>query len=194
MNLISISEESGTLEENLEFLSQQLSKDYALRKKIQGAMFYPVLILFAGSAIGLFISLFVLPQLVDFFESLDVELPLSTKILLGFASVMKNHGLLVVSLFIGTVTLFYITIHSRLAKPYWHAFVLKTPLFGKLAQYGQLARLSRNLGTLLKSGAKLITSTSYSTVKLANIFSKAFLPRLILHFRIVRKGLSLRLF
>ena len=65
VNLISISEESGTLEENLEFLSQQLSKDYALRKKIQGAMFYPVLILFAGSAIGLFISLFVLPQLVD---------------------------------------------------------------------------------------------------------------------------------
>src|SRR3989344_7005805 len=81
-SLIKVSEDSGTLEETMHYLSQQLEKEYALRKKIQGAMFYPILIAVMSIGIGGFISIFILPQLVDFFDNLDIALPLPTLILL----------------------------------------------------------------------------------------------------------------
>jgi len=68
-SMVATGEESGTLEENLLFLSKQLSKELSLRKKIQGAMFYPALILAAVTIMGGFISFFILPQLVDFFDA-----------------------------------------------------------------------------------------------------------------------------
>lgn len=62
ISLIEVGEESGSLEENLEFLAKQLAKDYNLRKKIQGAMFYPALVFGATFVMGGFISLFISPK------------------------------------------------------------------------------------------------------------------------------------
>jgi len=81
ISLIEIGETSGTLEQNLEFLALQLSKDNQLRKKIQGALMYPGLVLSATVIMGGFISFFILPKLIGFFSSLQVTLPLSTQIL-----------------------------------------------------------------------------------------------------------------
>lgn len=80
ISLIEIGEESGTLEENLEFLSQQLNKDYNLKKKIQSALMYPMVVLSAAVIMGGFISLYILPKLVDFFGSFEIDLPVTTKI------------------------------------------------------------------------------------------------------------------
>ena len=183
VNMIKVSEESGTLDENLEFLSKQLAKDYALRKKIQGAMFYPILVLVAGSGIGLFISLFVLPQLVDFFETLDVDLPASTRVLLYFANLMKDHGILIIaSLITGFIGLVLLT-RVSFVKPHWHKLKIKAPLLGKLSQYGQLARFSRNLGTMLKSGVPIQVGLETSASTLSNIVFQR-------HFMSVQKDLS----
>ena len=59
VSLIEIGEESGTLEESLEFLSLQLAKDYALKKKIQGALMYPMLVFLTTFGMGGFIALFI---------------------------------------------------------------------------------------------------------------------------------------
>ncbi len=152
VSLVKVSEESGTLETTLEFLADQLAKDYELRKKIKGAMFYPTLILIATFGIGGFISIVILPQFVDFFNSLNAELPLSTRMLMVFAGVMKDHGILIFTL----TGLFFIFIkwflNTRHVKPRWHKIQLVMPVFGKLIRYTQLARMCRNLATLLNSG------------------------------------------
>jgi type IV pilus assembly protein PilC len=152
ISLIEIGETSGTLEQNLEFLSVQLSKDYQLRKKIQGALMYPGLVLSATVIMGGFIAFFILPKLVDFFSAFQVELPLSTKILLWIAVTMKVYGILIIGglglLSIGTVAL----IQIPSVKFVWHTMILKMPIFGQLLLYQELARFSRNFGILLKSG------------------------------------------
>ncbi len=151
-SLVKVSEESGTLETTLEFLADQLAKDYELKKKIKGAMFYPTLILVATFGIGGFISIYILPQFVDFFDSLNAELPTSTKILMAFAGVMKDHGILIfisIGVFFVLLKMF---LNSKPVKPKWHRIQLKMPVFGKLIQYTQLARMCRNLATLLNSG------------------------------------------
>lgn len=169
VNLIKIGEEAGSLEQNLDFLAKQMEKDYSLRKKIQGAMFYPAIIFTAGTGIGGFISLFVLPQLVDFFDSLDVELPLSTKILLGFATVMKAHGFLIIGGIAGFFIFMSFLVKTKHVKPIWHSIILKIPLLGKVTLYGQISRMCRNFGTMIKSGVPAPHALETSAKTLSNV-------------------------
>lgn len=169
LSLIEVGEESGTLEKNLEFLAKQMSKDYALRKKIQTAMLHPGLVLSTAVIMGGFISLFILPKLTNFFEAFEVELPLPTRILLLFAQIMKNYGFIIAGCLIGVSFLIYFLIKNSPLKFFWHRFVLKVPLFGELLAFGQLARFSRNLGTLIKSGVPITKSLETTAKTLTNL-------------------------
>lgn len=169
ISLIEVSEESGTLEENLEFMAGQLTKDYILRKKVQGALLYPALIVTAAVVMGGFIALFVLPQLVDFFDAFDTELPITTSILLFVANTMKDYGVFIllgaVVLVVGLIFL----LRTPKIKPKWHSLQLKIPLIGDMLAYNQLARFSRNLGVLLTSGISISRSIEVTANTLSNI-------------------------
>ena len=169
VSLIEVGESSGTLGENLDFLAKQLGKDYSLRKKVQGAMTYPAIVLFATVIMGSFISFYILPQLVDFFKSFDIELPLTTRILIFFAEMMKNYGSLIAVGIVIFVVLFRIVSQLPKVKPLWHAALLKTPVMGKLIAYGQLARFTRNLGTLITSGVPITKSLEVTANTLSNL-------------------------
>lgn len=152
VSLIEVSEQSGTLEQNLAFLAGQLAKDYALRKKIQGAMLYPAIVFTAITIVGASMSLFVLPKLIDLFESLDVELPITTKILLFIAHIMQNYGYFVIGGFFGAIVAIRAITQMPAVKPHWHKFLLSLPLLGPFLENEQLASMCRNLGVMLKSG------------------------------------------
>lgn len=169
VNLIKISEESGTLEENLEFLSKQMDKDYALRRKVKGALFYPAIIVSVGLGMGAFISLFVLPKLITFFESVNMELPLTTRVLLFVANLMDSHGVLIFSGLALFIVIFIILIQTRYVKPLWHKAIITMPIFGKIILFGQLARFTRNFGTLMRSGVPVSASLDTSAATLGNI-------------------------
>jgi len=188
ISLIEVGEESGTLEENLEFLAKQLAKDYSMRKKVKGAMLYPGLIFFSVSIMGGFISLFILPQLVDFFESFDIELPVATKILLLIANLMKTQGpAIFASLFI-IFAFFIFLIRTKFFKPIWHNILLKLPIFGSFLISANMARFTRNLGTMLQSGVTLIRSLEVTAHTLDNL---TFKSALIFAQDEVRKGKQL---
>ncbi|MFA6249909.1 MAG: type II secretion system F family protein [Candidatus Shapirobacteria bacterium] len=169
LGLIEVGESSGSLEENLEFLAKQMAKDYNLRNKIRGALLYPGIVFLATFIMGGFISLFILPKLVDFFTAFETNLPLATIILLSIANFMKNYGFL----FFGSlITLFIFTslaINLPAIKPYYHQFLLRLPMIGNLIAYSQLSRFARNLGTLIKSGVPLSQSLTVTSGTLSNL-------------------------
>lgn len=158
VSLIEVGEESGNLESNLEFLAKQLAKDYALQKKIQGAMIYPVIVLATAVVIGSAISIFVLPKLVNLFQSLDVKLPLTTKILLFIANLMKNHGLLILAAFVLFFLFLRLLAGLPAIRPRWHKLLLLLPIYGPFLQNIQITTLCRNLGVMLKSGLPLTSA------------------------------------
>ncbi len=169
ISLIQISEESGTLEDNLNFLSIQLTKDFNLRKKVISALLYPGIILFAMTVLGGFVSFFILPRLVEFFESFDIELPLTTKILLFLAKTMQNYGLVIALFIIAVLILFRLLLRLKTINFYWHVLMLRLPLVGKLISYGQIARFSRNLGTLVQSGIPIVKGLEITADTLSNL-------------------------
>lgn len=169
LSMVRVGEESGTLEESLDFLARQLAKENALRNKVRGAMMYPMLLLSAVGIMGGFIALFVLPQLVKFFEAFNVALPVATRILLFVANLMKDYGVLIVG---GTVVLAFgliAVLNSPPVKPYWHIIQLKLPLFGPFFVSVNLANMARNLGVLLKTGVPVTRSLEVTAETLDNL-------------------------
>lgn len=152
LSLIRLGERSGNLEKNLEYLTQQLEKEHNFKKKVQSAMLYPVLVLTATTFLGGGIAFFILPKLVDFFESFEVELPLTTKVLLFVAQGMKNYGILILLGLVALYALFIFLIKTSFIKPLWHRFLLHLPLIGTFLKGTTLSSFCRNFGIMLQSG------------------------------------------
>ena len=156
INLVKIGETSGTLKENLEFLSQQLDNAFVLRKKIQGIILYPSIVLTMALGLAAGISIFILPRLTKLFTSFNVDLPLSTRILLGIASFMEKHGLLLFAGLFALFVAFRFIIALSAVKPYWHRFVLMLPGLGDFSQNVAVAHFCRDMGIMLQSGLPIL--------------------------------------
>lgn len=177
-SLIEVGEESGTLETSLDYLAKQQASEYALRKKIQAALLYPGIVLVAVTIVGLGMSLFVLPKLVDLFTSLDVKLPLTTRILLFFANLMKNHGTFIILGFIISIFIFRIFISLSMVRPIWDKLLLSLPIFGTLFQNRELSLMCRNLGIMLKSGLPIRRALEVEYFACENYVFKDYVKRI----------------
>jgi len=179
ISLIEISEKSGTLEENLVFISQQLVKSARLHAKIKNALLYPTLVLVSATVMSIFITMFILPQLVGFFLVMDTNLPLSTKILLSIAIISKKYGLYILGMGVLCVLSFKALVHTTLIRPYWHSLLLKLPFLGSFFRVSQFASCTRNLGILLKSGIPITQSIEITAQTMTNVVYKNALQDIV---------------
>ncbi len=155
VNLVQIGEASGTLQENLDFLAYQQESSYTLQKKIQAILIYPAIVLSMALLLSASISIFILPKLIRLFESFHVTLPWTTRTLLAVAQFMQSYGIV---FFIGlgvALLLFRGIISLKKVRPYWHLFLLRSPILGELSQNIAIAHFCRDVGTMLKSGLPL---------------------------------------
>src|SRR3989338_2171267 len=95
INIVHVGEISGTLAENLEYLAESLEKKRELQSKVKGALVYPIIILIATFGITGAMTFFIFPKILPIFRSLNVELPLVTRIFIAISTFMIAHGILV---------------------------------------------------------------------------------------------------
>ena len=103
--MVKTGEESGKLSESLQLAGLQIEKDYALMKKVKGAMMYPSIILAAMVLIGIFMFIYVVPTLVSTFKELNMDLPFSTKIIIFISDSITKHTLLLFSTLLAVIVL-----------------------------------------------------------------------------------------
>lgn len=155
VNIVKVGETIGTLPENLEHLAEELKKARELKRKVQSALVYPAVIVFATLLITGFLTIYIFPKITPIFASLKSELPLSTKILMALSGFLIDYWLWVFcggALFVvGVFFLFRV----RVARLFWDEFTLRMPLFGPLSRYYNVANISRTFGLLLKSDVKI---------------------------------------
>jgi len=169
ISLVEIGEEAGVLEENLHFLTTQLEKELSLKKKVQGALIYPAIVFSLTFFMSMGIAIFILPRVIDLFSGLNVELPITTRILLYIANLLQDHGFIIL---IGGILLVVLTGFAwrlKQVKPVTHRVLLHTPIIGTFIRNVQLARLSRSLGTLIKSGVPINRSIDITARTLTNV-------------------------
>lgn len=188
VNIIRVGERSGTLEKNLDYLANELEARLDLKRKIKAASFYPMIIFAATFGLGLVLSYFVLPKITKLFDSLQVDLPLSTKLLLDFSALMESHGGLIILGVIGFVIAFKFLVSQSFTKPVWHRFILSLPVAGGVIINYNLVMISRTLSILLRSG---LTIDDAITISINTTLNEVYKKKLKLILPQIQKGKNL---
>ncbi len=168
VNMIAVGETSGNLEEVLMTLASQMKKDHELISRVKGAMTYPAVILIAMIGIGISMMIFVMPKLISVFEEMQIELPLTTRLVIGLSEALNNH--LFISLGGGALlaaALVWI-FRSGPGQKVFQAVLLKTPIFGGISKKVNSARLAGILSSLVKSGVPIVKSLKITGQTLKN--------------------------
>lgn len=156
INMIKVGEISGTLENVLNILAKQMEKEHELITRVRSAMIYPALIVLTLICIGIGMLVFVMPKLMQIFSEMQVKLPLTTRIFLGFASNIRIYGLYAGLCLIVLVGALYFYLRTTIGKKQFHMLLLYTPVIGKITQKINITRFSSNLASLLQSGVSLV--------------------------------------
>ena len=155
-NMVAAGEAGGVLDEILMRLANYIEKADALKRKIQGAMVYPAVVLTVALGATAFMLVFIIPTFAKMFTDFGGELPLPTKIVLGLSSFLKSFWwamLLGAVAFAFAFARYYATESGRRVVD---AQMLKIPVLGDVLLKGSVARFTRTLGTLIASGVPIL--------------------------------------
>ncbi|MBI4363470.1 MAG: type II secretion system F family protein [Candidatus Doudnabacteria bacterium] len=156
VSLVHAGELSGTLDESLSYLATQLEKDYELRSKVIGAMIYPAFIISALLVVGILMFIFVLPPLVSILQEAQVDLPITTKILIAATNIIQHFWWLLLLALTGLAIGLRVYIRTYSGRLMIDYFKIKSPIFGKLFVKIYMSRFARNLSTLLAGGIPVV--------------------------------------
>lgn len=159
INLIRVGESSGVLAQNLSYLAEELRKKEMLRRKVLGALVYPIFIVIATLGITALLTAYIFPKVLPIFSSLNVTLPITTRILIVVSGFLQSYGLIIVGALIAA--LIGITIlHRRVpaARFFTDRVLLRLPIAGRISKSYNMANFCRTFGILLKSGMAVTDS------------------------------------
>lgn len=158
VNMIRAGESSGALDSVLLRLAEFTEGQARLKQKIVGTMIYPAIMLVIGGGVLIMLMTVVVPKVTKIFDDMKVNLPWTTKLLIASSNFLQNYWFVVVPGLIFAAIGFYKWSGSEAGKPVWDKVVLKVPVFGPLVRHLSVARFTRTLATLLKSGVPLLTA------------------------------------
>jgi len=156
VSMIRAGETGGVLDSILERLSAYLEAAEELKGKVKGAMVYPLVISGVASAVTIFLLVAVIPTFKTVFASFGSELPLPTRILLGVSDFLRyNFAFLIVI----PIVLFFVVkkwYKTEKGQTFIDGYVIKLPVMGDLLKKVAVAKFTRTLGTLIKSGVPIL--------------------------------------
>jgi type IV pilus assembly protein PilC len=158
VSVVHSGELSGSLENSLNYLSDQLERDYDLNTKVKSAMTYPAFILSALVVIGSLMFLFIIPRLTEVLTEQGGELPPLTLALIGFTAFFQKFWWLILLVAVGTGFAIRYYIATKPGRYTFDRLKIASPIIGQIFEKIYLARFSRNLSTLIGSGIPIIKS------------------------------------
>ena len=156
VNMVKSGEQSGKIDLVLVRLSSQLEKEYELKRKIKGALAYPIFVLFALIAVMVLVITYVIPQLKAVFDDAGVSLPLLTRILIGISVFLQKDGLYILIAFILLAVSIIQFKKTTSGKKVFDTLLLKIPIFGMLLKKSYMAQFTRTFSSLVASGLPLM--------------------------------------
>jgi len=158
ISMVQAGESSGALEEVLTRLAEILEKRVQLTDKVKAALAYPAMMAFVATGVVLFLIAYVVPGITRLFVEMNQELPWPTRLLIA-ASAFTRTYLVVLLGGLGAAVIAAAAFHkSHEGKARLDRVLLQLPLFGVLLLRLELARLTRTLGALMKSGLPVLTA------------------------------------
>jgi type IV pilus assembly protein PilC len=149
---VAVGERSGMLAVTMDKISIDVEKNYELRRKVIGAMLYPVIIIAFMILTAFLMVIFVLPQLTNMFTQLGAPVPTMTRVLQTVGEFIVAHPIQLSTIFILILSTYLALLRIRAFRLLVHKAILHMPIFGPLVLEYNLVRMSRTLTTLISSG------------------------------------------
>lgn len=168
VSMIKVGETTGILDEVLERLTQLNMQELEVKARIKSAMTYPLILVTVAIIIVSFLLINIIPKFVVVFETYEAKLPLATQILLGISFLLRRLWLLVIAAVAIFIFWFRRYIKTEKGRYKFDFYLLRLPLFGQLYLKLIVARFSRTLGALVKSGVSILEALSVTEKTVGN--------------------------
>ena len=175
VNMIKAGEAGGALEVILQRLAEFMERAESLKKKVKGAMIYPVVVIMVAVGILTFIMLNIVPVFATMFEEFELELPPATLLLMAISEFVVNFWFLIPIVPLGIFLFIKLARKFRHGRMGWDMFILKLPVMGSLVEKNIMARTTRTLGTLVSSGVPILEGLTITRETAGNaMFERLF--------------------
>ena len=158
VSMVKAGEVGGALDSVLLRLAETIEKQVELRRKVKSAMTYPVVVAALVLVIVTAMLLFVIPMFQNIYKELGGTLPAPTQLLITISNICRSFWWAIFIVEIGAAVAFKKWINSEEGRKAWDAIKLKVPIFGKLVRKTALARFSRTMSALVRSGVPILES------------------------------------
>ena len=158
VNLVETGEASGHLAKALEQLARHFEAAQHLQNEVKTALTYPAFLVVAAIGVLAVFVYCLIPKFTGMFESMNIELPLITRIVIGISDAARRYVVLIIGGAGAGGYLFQRYLKSEAGQWMRDRVVLKLPLFSILFTYVHLAEFARGIATLLESGVPLLSS------------------------------------
>ncbi len=179
VNMIKAGEAGGALEIILKRLAEFQERSESLKRKVKGALIYPIVVISIASGLLIFIMSWIVPKFEMIFKDFDAKLPDMTKVLIAMSYGIVNYWYLLPGIPLSIWLILKLIRKFEGGRHGWHLFLIKMPIFGQLVEKNIVARAMRTLGTLVASGVPIlealhITKETSGNAVFEGIFQKVY--------------------
>ncbi|MCC6154467.1 MAG: type II secretion system inner membrane protein GspF [Candidatus Hydrogenedentes bacterium] len=168
VNMVRAGEVGGMLEVVLQRLAIFMERRQALKRKVKGAMIYPIAVLTIAAGIVWFLLTYIVPEFATVFKDFGAKLPAMTMILIDIGDFCRFKWWIILLTITTTLNVIKILSKIKLTKRIMDRVVLKLPLVGDLVTKVAVARFARTLGTLITSGVPILQSLKITKETIGN--------------------------
>lgn len=158
VNMVKAGEQSGALVEVLRRMADHFERFAEVQHKFTSAMIYPCFVLCVGIGISIFFMTVMLPSFLKLFQGLNVKLPMTTQILIGFNNFFQHWWWVLASIIALAVFLFSRFRASEKGKTTLDRWKMNAPVVGKVVRLHVFGQFARTLSTLLENGVPVLTA------------------------------------
>jgi type IV pilus assembly protein PilC len=171
IELITVGEASGNLEQTLKRLVEHLEKQGELTAKIKGALTYPIIMIVLIILIVIGLMIFVVPTFIQLFASFDVKLPPTTQMLIDTSKIITTKGYLIPLPFAAVYAAGKLIMGNRVGRQLFDLWEYKIPIYGKLVHKVTVSRILHNLALFLNCGISIINAIELTQQSITNAYT-----------------------
>lgn len=180
VSVVRSGEQSGKLDEALDYIADEMEKDYEMSSKIKGAMIYPAFVITMMIAIGFLMMIFVVPKLTAIITEAGGELPTATRILIAISDFLVAYWWIVIAGLIMCIAGVRYYLHTKTGRSQFDYLLLHLPIFGNLFRMIYLVRFTRAMNTLIIGGVNITSSLKVAGEVVNNSFYQDIINQTIL--------------
>lgn len=188
ISMVNVGENTGRLEDVFKQLADYYSMEYETRKRISAAMRYPTLVILFIAAAMVVLNIFVIPVFSQMFAKFGVDLPLTTRILIGTSNFFVQYWPIMAGVAVALPILIRWSLNKKSVRLAWDRVKLHLPVMGSIIDRSLLGRFSRSFSLMLQSGVPLNLALSLVAEAIDNKF---FEERILDMRRQIEQGNSL---